>query len=120
MAEGLLRHLGGDRFDVCSAGTHPSQVHPLSIRVMAELGIDLSDHTSDPIEKYLSDRIDIVITVCDDAQQVCPIFPGNGERLHWSTVDPFKGWDDDPRQLPAYRATRDFLRKHIEEFLHKH
>lgn len=76
MAEGILRDLAGDRFDVYSAGSHPSRVHPMSIAVMDEWDIDLRQHTSDPIDQYLDEHIDIAITVCDHAKQVCPVFPG--------------------------------------------
>ncbi len=120
MAEGLLRHLANDRFEVFSAGTHPSKVHPMSIKVMTELGIDISSHTSDSIDKYLNYGIDIVITVCDDAKRSCPVFPGNVERIHWSTVDPFNGWEKDDSQLPAYRSTRNFLHHKIEGFISSH
>lgn len=117
MAEGLMRHLAGDRFQIFSAGTDPSGVHPLSIAVMQEIGIDISGHTSDPIDKYLAAGIDIVITVCDHAREACPVFPGAVKHYHWPTADPFSGWEADPRHLPAYRLTRDTLKTKIEEFL---
>ena len=84
IAEGLLRHLAGDRFQVFSAGTYPSRVHPCSIEVMQEWGIDISSQTSDHVDDYLEEGIDIVISVCDDAQQICPTFPGDVKRIHWS------------------------------------
>ena len=82
MAEGLLRHMAGDKFEVFSAGTHPSIVHPISIKVMKEIDIDVSYHTSDHLADYINKRIDIVITVCDYAKELCPTFPGKVERIH--------------------------------------
>ncbi|MFH1851046.1 MAG: arsenate reductase ArsC [Candidatus Neomarinimicrobiota bacterium] len=117
MAEGLLRYLAGERFEVFSAGTHPSRVHPLAIAVMTELGIDISGHRSDPLEKYLDAAIDIVITVCDDARAACPLFPGSVKYQHWSTADPFRGWEADLHQLPVYRQTRDSLKQRIIDFI---
>ena len=84
MAEGLLRNMAGDLFEVFSAGSHPSRLHPASIIVMAELGIDISNHSADSIDKYLDKDIDIVISVCDNARQVCPVFPGDVKQIHWS------------------------------------
>jgi arsenate reductase len=120
MAEGLLRHLAGDRFQVYSAGTHPSRVHPMSIAVMSEIGIDISSHTSDPIDSYLHAGIDIVITVCDQANRLCPTFPGEVERIHWGIDDPFRNWDFNPAHLKPHRETRNIIQNHIEEFLKTH
>lgn len=117
LAEGLLRDMAGDRFEVFSAGSHPSRVHPASIAVLAEWGIDISHHTSDPIEEYLDKNIDIVITVCDNANQVCPVFPGNVERIHWSIDDPFKGWSADMEFMDRYRQTRNEIKERLENFL---
>ena len=120
MAEGLLRHLAGDEFEVFSAGTHPSHVHPLSMRVMEEWGIDISHHTSDHVDQYLDKEMDIVITVCDSAKESCPTFPGDVEQIHWSIPDPFMGWSDDRRFLPVYRNARDLLRNRLREFLRRY
>ena len=117
MAEGLLRHMAGDKFEVYSAGSHPSRLHPASVAVMAEWGIDIARHTAEPIDDYLETGIDIAITVCDNAQQSCPTFPGNVEQIHWGLDDPYHGWGADPEDLPPYRETRDELKKRIEEFL---
>ena len=119
IAEGLLRHLANDRFDVYSAGSHPSRVHPNAITVMKELNIDISGHTSDSIHQYLDKGIDIVITVCDNADQVCPIFPGNVERIHWSIDDPFRGWDSDPSHLNNFRNTIKDVKDNIITFLNQ-
>ena len=120
MAEGLLRHLAGDRFEVFSAGTHPSHVHPMSISIMEELGIDISHHTSDDIDQYLGQGIDFVITVCDSAKELCPTFPEGTENIHWSIPDPFTGWSDDERFITNYRSCRDLIKEHLGEFIKKH
>ena len=120
MAEGLLRDMAGDSFDVFSAGTHPSKVHPMSTAVMAEDGIDISEHTSDFIDDYLNKGIDIVITVCDSADSLCPSFPGDVERIHWSIDDPFQGWDIKNNKIDSYRETRDILKKNIKELIKNH
>ena len=119
MAEGLLRHIAGDKFEVCSAGSHPSRLHPASVAVMAEWGIDIARHTADPIDDYLDTGIDIAITVCDNAQQCCPTFPGNVEQIHWGLDDPYHGWEAEPEDLPPYRETRDEIKERIKEFLDK-
>jgi len=117
MAEGILGDLAEGRFEVFSAGTHPTRVHPASIKVMAEWDIDISHHTSDLIDDYLNAGMDIVITVCDNANQLCPIFPGVVEHIHWSIDDPFVNWSDEEHLLPPYRRTRDTLKVRIQEFL---
>ncbi len=117
IGEGLLRHLGSDRFEVFSAGVEPSRVHPMSILVMQEIGIDISQQHSDDVRDYLDHGIDIVISVCDHAAQTCPTFPGDVQRIHWSIKDPFHGWGVDKSKLPDYRATRDVLKARITAFL---
>ena len=117
IAEGIMRQLAGDKFDVFSAGSHPSLVHPMSIKVMKEIGIDITSHTSDPISNFLSKNINIVVTVCDNADKVCPVFPGKVERIHWSIKDPFKGWGSDPDDLDNFTRTRDDLVERIKNFL---
>ena len=117
MAEGLLRHMAGNKFKVYSAGSHPSRLHPASVAVMAEWNIDIAHHTSEPINDYLETGIDIVITVCDNAQQICPTFPGNVQRIHWGLDDPYHGWGAEPEDLLPYRETRDELKDRIKVFL---
>ena len=117
MAEGLLRHMAGEKFEVYSAGSHPSRLHPASVAVMAEWNIDIIHHTSEPINDYLETGIDIVITVCDNAQQICPTFPGNVQRIHWGLDDPYHGWGAEPEDLLPYRETRDELKDRIKVFL---
>ena len=117
IAHGLLQNLAKDKFNVFSAGSHPSRVHLMSIKVMEEIGIDISHHKSDHIDEYLDKGIDIVITVCDNANKLCPIFPGNVERLHWSIDDPFRGWDYNENQMESFRVTREEIKARILDFL---
>ena len=115
IAEGLLREIASERFDVFSCGSHPSRVHPNAIAVMEEWGIDISNHTSDAIDDYLNEGINIVITVCDNANQACPVFPGDIQRIHWSIDDPFRGWNSN--LLDNFRETRQELKERLETFL---
>ena len=117
MAEGLLRHFGGDRFDVFSAGTEATLLRPLAIRAMRELGVDISAHESKTLERYLDQPFDQVITVCDRANEACPVFFGARERLHWSFPDPSKATGTEDEQLAVYRAVRDAIRDRIEREL---
>ena len=114
MAEGLLRHLGGERFDACSAGTEATRVRPLAIRAMAELGIDISGQESKTLGRYLSEPFDEVITVCDQANEACPVFPGARSRRHWSFEDPSTATGTEDEQLATYRRVRDAIRARIE------
>ena len=120
IAHGLLRDMAGNRFEVFSAGSHPSRVHPMSIVVMEEVGVDISHHTSDYVDDYLDEGIDIAITVCDNANQACPTFPGEVERIHWSIDDPFKGWNFDTSQMDSFRETRREIKERLEIFLETH
>src|SRR5215218_7067324 len=88
MAEGLLRAMAGDRFDVASAGTEATHVRPLAAKAMAEIGIDVTGHTSKTLDRFIDQPWDFVITVCDSANESCPVFPAAAARLHWSFPDP--------------------------------
>jgi arsenate reductase len=114
MAEGLLRHLGGEQCEVFSAGTEATFVRPLAIGVMAELGIDISRQASKTLERYLGESFDEVITVCDTAAETCPVFPGARHRQHWSFEDPSKATGSQAEQLAVYRRVRDEIRARIE------
>jgi arsenate reductase len=114
MAEGLLRHLGGDRFEAFSAGTEATHVRPLAIRAMAELGIDIGGQESKTVHRYLAEPFAEVITVCDDANETCPVFPGAAHRRHWSFPDPSKATGSEEEQLTIYRRVRDAIRSRIE------
>jgi arsenate reductase (thioredoxin) len=117
MAEGLLLHLAGGRFEAFSAGTEATQVRPLAIKAMAELGIDISKQQSKTLERYLNEPFDEVITVCDAAAETCPIFPHAAHRRHWSLADPSKATGSEDEQLTVYRRVRDELRSRIEQEL---
>jgi arsenate reductase (thioredoxin) len=117
MAEGLLRHFGGDRFDVFSAGTEATVVRPLAIRAMRELGIDISGQASKTVQRYLNQSFDQVITVCDQANEACPVFFGARQRLHWSFPDPSQATGTADEQLAVYREVRDSIRERIEREL---
>ena len=117
IAEGLMRHLASDKFEVYSAGSHPNKVHPAAIAVMKEIGIDISSHTSDPISLFMNKSMDIVVTVCDNANKACPFFSGRAERIHWSVKDPIEDWDSSTEDLVNFRKTRDELTERIKNLL---
>jgi arsenate reductase len=117
MAEGLLRHLGGSRFDAFSAGTEATRIRPLAIEAMAELGVDISHQQSKTLDRYLGEPFDAVITVCDQAAEACPVFPGAQRWLHWSFPDPSKATGTRDEQLAAYRKVRDDIAARIREEL---
>lgn len=117
MAEGLLRHLGGDRFDVVSAGVAPTQLRPEAITTMREIGIDISHHHSKSVDEFGGQQFDYVITVCDHANEQCPLFPGNVERIHWSFDDPAKASGDEEARLAAFRRVRDEILYQLRVFI---
>ncbi|MBI4589542.1 MAG: arsenate reductase ArsC [Candidatus Rokubacteria bacterium] len=107
MAEGFLRALAGDRFEVASAGTEATRVHPLAIRVMDEVGVDLRGHTSKTLDQFLGQPWDYVITVCDSANERCPAFPARTTRIHWSIDDPSQAGGNEEQRVGTFRRTRD-------------
>jgi len=117
MAEGLLRHDAGDAFVVESAGLEPSFVRPEAIEAMREIGIDISGQQSKSLDKFIGQPFDYVITVCDNANQNCPIFPGAKRRIHWSVEDPAAVGGSEETRLKAFRAARDDLRKRLGKFI---
>jgi arsenate reductase len=117
MAEGLLRHLAGDRFEVYSAGTEATSVRPAAIAAMAELGVDISGQESETLDRYLGESFDYVVTVCDDANEACPVFPGAKNRLHWSFRDPSRATGSEEDRLEVFREVRDEIRGRIEREL---
>ena len=117
MAEGLLRALGDGRFEVFSAGTEATLIRPLAIQAMSELGIDLSHHTSKTLDRFLDEEFDAVITVCDQANESCPVFGGARRRHHWSFRDPSQATGSEAEQLAVYREVRDAIRARIEQEL---
>lgn len=117
MAEGLLRYDGGDRFEVESAGTEPSHVRPLAIEAMREIRIDISSHRSKSVNEFAGQEFDTVITVCDAANERCPVFPGKVERIHWSFDDPAAAEGDEAARLAVFRRVRDEIREHLARFI---
>jgi arsenate reductase len=117
MAEGLLRHDGGDKFEVESAGVEPSSVRPKAIEAMKEIGIDISGHRSKAADEFVGQPFDYIITVCDNAKETCPLFPGNATRIHQSFEDPpAPGVGDDESRLAIFRRVRDEIRDWLAEF----
>ena len=104
MAEALLRQEGGDAFEVHSAGTHPKGINPLTLRVLAEAGLDASWARSKSVEEFLGQSFDYVVTVCDDARQACPVFPGVHESLHWSHQDPAEARGTEEERMAVFRG----------------
>lgn len=117
MAEGLLRHRGGTRYQVFSAGTHPSIVNPLAIDAMRELGIDISRHRSKSVDEFVKEEFDYIITVCDNANANCPVFPGRAQRIHWSFDDPAMAEGTQEERLSVFQRVRDEIAVRISDFL---
>jgi arsenate reductase len=117
MAEGLLRHDAGTQFEVESAGTKPSTVRPEAIAVMHELGIDIAGHRSKHVNEFDGQKFDYIITVCDNAKENCPLFPGQAKRLHHSFEDPPPvSVGSDLERLAVFRRVRDEIRVYLREF----
>jgi arsenate reductase len=116
MAEGFLRHMAGDKFEVFSAGIKPTQINPLAIKVMAEAGVDISKHRSKSAMEFIGENFDYVITVCDNARQTCPVFPGNYEKVHWDLEDPAIAQGTEEEKLEIFRKTRDKIKEFILVF----
>ena len=117
MAEGLLNVLGAGRWRAQSGGVFPSYVHPLAIRAMEEIGIDISQQTSKSMNQFLNEVFDYIITLCDEAAMSCPTFPGQGNRLHWSFEDPAAAIGTIEERSAVFRKVRDEIRTKIEELL---
>jgi len=117
MAEGLLRHRGGDAFEVHSAGTEPRGIHPLTLKILAAAGIDASWARSKSVNEYLGQSFDYVITVCDEARQVCPVFPGVHESLHWGYEDPAAAGGTEDERLAVFRRVFIQLGERINQFV---
>lgn len=113
MAEGLLRHDAGDYFEVKSAGINPTTVRPEAVEVMREIGIDITTHRSKSVDEFFGKHFDYVITVCDNANEHCPVFGGKAERIHWSFEDPAAAKGDWTSRLTVFRRVRDEIRHHL-------
>jgi arsenate reductase len=117
MAEAFLRELAGDRFEVESAGTEETRVNPLAIRAMREVGIDLGGHRSKTLDRFLDQPWDYVITVCDSANERCPVFPRSARRLHWSFDDPSRATGSDDERLQVFPRIRDEISARVGGWL---
>ena len=116
MAEGLLRHLAPDKFEVFSAGVNPTYLNPLSVKAMEEVGIDISNQRSKSIDEFLGQSFDYVITLCDSAKQSCPIFPGEYKKIHWDLEDPAQAKGTEEEKINMFRKIRDQIKEHILVF----
>jgi arsenate reductase len=118
MAEGLLRHDAGTRYEVSSAGTKPGGLRAEAVRAMREIGIDISQHRSKSVDEFTGQSFDVVITVCDHAKESCPVFPAGTERIHWSIEDPpAANVGSDADRMDAFRRARDDMRVRLAEFV---
>ncbi|MBU2541639.1 MAG: arsenate reductase ArsC [Candidatus Omnitrophica bacterium] len=117
IAEGFLRARAADRFEVSSAGLRPAYIHALTIKVMQEAGVDISGQYSKSIKEFLKQSFDYVITVCDNAKQVCPVFQGKHKKIHWSIEDPVFVGRTGKERLSAFRNTRDIIKERVEQFI---
>ena len=117
MAEGLLRHDHGDKFEVESAGTRATRVRPEALAVMNEIGIDISSHRSNVVDEFADQSFDYVLTVCDNAKESCPVFAGHGNRLHHTFDDPVSIDGSEQERLTAFRKVRDEIRNYLQEFV---
>jgi arsenate reductase len=117
MAEGLLRHMAGDRLEVHSAGTRPGSVRPEAIAALAELGIDIRGHWSKHVDTFAGQPFDYVITVCDHAKESCPVFGVRTQRIHWSFEDPAAATGDEAHRLAEFRRIRDQIAQRLSEFV---
>jgi arsenate reductase (thioredoxin) len=117
MAEGLLRSLAGERFEVFSAGAKPSTVNPLAIKAMDERGIDIRSHRSKHLNEFLEQPFDYVITVCDTAAESCPVFPGPARRIHWSFPDPAAVEGSEKERLGSFRKVRDAIETQFRDWI---
>ena len=116
MAEGLLRNFYGDRFEVFSAGTHPTSINPNAVNVMQEIGIDLSDHKSQSVQEFVGQSFDFIITVCDNAKETCPVFLGEAQKLHWSFYDPAEAKGTEEEKLNVFRQVRDEIAEKFKSY----
>ena len=117
MAEGFLRHMAGDRFEVYSAGIKPVGINPLAIKIMAEAGIDISKHRSKSVIEFIDQNFDYVVTVCGNAQKTCPVFPGKHEKIHWDLEDPAAAEGSEEDKLKVFRKIRNDIKNNVLVFI---
>ena len=115
MAEGILKHLRGDDCEAHSAGTHPASVNPNAVRVMNEIGIDISHHTSKSVNVFLDEHFDVIITVCDNAKESCPVFNQAARKIHWGIEDPACATGSEEEVLSVFRKIRDDIKRKIKD-----
>ena len=116
MGEGLFRHEGEGAVEVASAGTKPSRVRPEAIAVMREIGIDISGQRSKSVDEFAGQKFDVIVTVCDNARDACPVFPGAAERVHWSFEDPAAAQGTEEERLATFRTVRDQIHARVKSF----
>jgi len=119
MAEGLLRQLYGNEYEVFSAGVNPTEVNPNAIEVMNEIDIDISRQTSKSVNEFSKQKFDIIITVCDNAKESCPLFSGTAERLHWGFFDPAEALGSQDEVVKVFRDVRDQITEKIKSYFSK-
>lgn len=117
MAEGLLREMAEEVFDVASAGVSPTNVRAEAITAMREIGIDISQHRSKAVDEFIDQEFHYVITVCDNAREQCPVFPGQAKQIHWSFDDPAAAEGDELARLAVFRRVRDEIKEHLRLFV---
>jgi arsenate reductase (thioredoxin) len=117
MAEGWLRELAGSEFDAESAGTNPTRINPIAVRVMAEVAIDITDQYSKSVDEMMGRQFDYVITVCDRAREACPVFPHDARKLHWSFEDPAEATGTEEERLSVFCRVRDEIGERVRDFL---
>jgi arsenate reductase len=115
MAEGLLKHITQNKYEIYSAGTKPSFVRPEAIKVLQEVGIDISKNRSKSVDEFTNQKIDFILTVCDSAKEICPYFPAQTKMIHQSFKDPAEIQCDEKMQAAAFRQTRDEIKKYLED-----
>ena len=116
MAEGLLKHITQNEYEIFSAGTKPSSVRPEAIEVLREVGIDISKNRSKSVDEFTNQKIDFVLTVCDSAREICPYFPAQTKLIHHSFADPAEVQGDEKTRIQAFRNARDQIQKYLEDF----
>ncbi|MFC1570283.1 arsenate reductase ArsC [Candidatus Omnitrophota bacterium] len=117
MAEGFLKDLGGGEFESFSAGIAPTAVNPLAIKVMEETGIDISGQDSQSADEFSEEEFDYVVTVCDNAQKTCPVYPGEYRKVHWDLEDPADAAGTEEEKLEVFRKTRDLIKENVLKFI---
>ena len=117
MAEGFLKHFAGERYEAESAGVDPARINPLSIKVMDEVGIDISNQSSKSADEFIGQKFDYVITVCENAKQTCPVFPGEYKSIHWDLEDPAEASGSEEERLIIFRKIRDQIKDNVDKFI---